>query len=45
MFTVFFDNGKGSEMPQDFDTYREAERYAIERINLGYADTYIILSA
>lgn len=38
MYTVFFKDE--SEMPQDFETYSQAEDYAIER-NAG---EYIILS-
>lgn len=39
MYTVFFKDE--NEMPQDFETYTEAEDYAIER-NVG---EYTILSA
>lgn len=39
MYTVFFDT---DEMPQDFDTYKEAEEYAKERIEQGFANTYTI---
>lgn len=42
MYTVFFDT---NEMPQDFDTYTEAEEYAKERVAWGYANNYTIESA
>lgn len=39
MYTVFFDT---QEMPQDFETYKEAKEYAEERIAWGYANSYVI---
>ena len=44
IYTVFFDNGNGAEMPQDFCSFKEAEEYAKERIKEGYANTYEIES-
>lgn len=38
-YTVFFDN---DEMPQDFETYREAKEYGDERVKNGYANEYKI---
>lgn len=38
-FTVFFDS---DEMPQDFESYKEAREYAEERVSWGYASNYTI---
>lgn len=38
-WTVFFDT---DEMPQDFDTYSEAKKYADDRVANGFANSYII---
>lgn len=40
-WTVFFDDDSG-EMPQDFDSYYDAEEYAKDRVERGYASSYTI---
>ena len=39
IYTVFFDT---DEMPQDFESYKEAKEYADERVKEGYANQYKI---
>lgn len=39
MWTVFFDT---DEMPQDFERYEDAIRYATDICNWGYASNYVI---
>ena len=42
IYTVFFDT---DEMPQDFETIKEAKEYAEERLKYGYAAAYTIEEA
>lgn len=39
IYTVFFDT---QEMPQDFETHLEAEKYAEEKVKSGFANSYVI---
>lgn len=41
IYTVFF-NDESSELPSDFSTHTEAEEYAEEMVNRGYATAYEI---